>query len=69
MCGTPPSFKIAEPMSICCSHNPSSLESSKKKDEVHVDVCDVVVLVVVVVIMVMVSAVLVMCVLWLLSIH
>ena len=65
VCGTPLSCRITEPLSNCCSHNPSPLESSKKKKhEVHVDVCAVAVtvLVVVVVVVDMVSAVVVLCV-------
>ena len=72
VCGTPLSFRITEPLSNCCSHTPSPLESAKKeKHEEHVDVCvvavnlgvcAVTVLVVVVVIVVMVSAVFVLCV-------
>ena len=30
VCGTPLSCRITEPLSNCCSHNPSPLESSKK---------------------------------------
>ena len=72
MCGTPPSFRITEALSNCCSHNPSPLESSRKKQHevrvdvcgvaVDVDVCAVVVIVVVVVVVVMVSAVVTLCV-------
>ena len=30
VCGTPLSFRIDQPLSNCCSHNPSPLESSNK---------------------------------------
>ena len=67
VCGTPLSFRIDQPLSNCCSHNPSP------QQDVRVDMCDVhvvvdvcavtvTVLVVVVVVVVMVSAVIVLCV-------
>ena len=71
MCGTPVSVRITAPLPNCCSHNPPPLQSSKRKHEVHVDVCAVAVsvLVVVVVVVFLVSAVVVLFVLWLLCIR
>ena len=41
VCGTPVSVRITAPLPNCCSHNPPPLQSSKRKHEVHVDVCAV----------------------------
>ena len=75
VCGTPLSFRIDQPLSTCCTHNPSPLESSNNKMCMWICVMfmwlwlwlcvcpvTVTVLVVVVVVVVMVGAVIVLCV-------